>query len=75
MFNMGLSGDNFDIGGRFTDVRDVGTEPSLYGSYKWLDPLNLGGELTANADWVNPPVGESSANVGFRYTLPLGGSE
>jgi len=71
-YNMGLSGDNFDIGGRFTDVRDVGTEPSLYGSYKWLDPY-LGGEFTANAGWRNPIGGESSANVGFGYTLPLGG--
>ena len=71
-YNMGLSGDNFDIGGRFTDVRDVGTEPSLYGSFKWLDPY-LGGELTANLGWVNPIGGESSANVGVRYTLPLGG--
>ena len=62
----------YDIGGRLTDVRDVGTEPSLYGYLKWLNLLNLGGELGVGADWRKPMDGESSANVGFRYTLPLG---
>ena len=71
-YNMGLSGDNFDIGGRFTDVRNVGTKPEFYGSLKWLDPY-LGGEFGVNAGWRNPIGDESSADVGFRYTLPLGG--
>lgn len=71
-YNMGLSGDNFDIGGRLTDVRNVGTKPEFYGSLKWLDPY-LGGEFGVNAGWRNPIGGESSADVGFRYTLPLGG--
>lgn len=80
-YNLGLKSDYgdkdlvYDIGGRWTDVRGVGTEPSLYGSFKWLDPLKLGGELSAEGGWRNPIGGESSADVGFRYTLPLGGGK
>ena len=71
-YNLGLAGDNFDVGGGLTNVRNGGTQLDLHGYLKWLNLFNLGGELGVGADWIKPMDGESSANVGFKYTLPLG---
>ena len=68
MYNLGLSGGLYDIGGTLTDVRGVGTEYDLRGSYKWLDlPFNLPGNLDLTGGWRKPMGEGSSGNVGVRY--------
>jgi hypothetical protein len=53
-YNLGLAGDNFDVGGGLTNVRNGGTQLDLHGYLKWLNLLNLGGELGVGADWRKP---------------------
>ena len=59
------------VGGSLTDVRGVGTESSLGGSYNVRDPLGFGGELSARGSYNNPIGGESAAEAFIRYKLNL----
>jgi hypothetical protein len=68
LLNLGLSGDNYNIGGGLTRFGRDRTESNLRGSYKWLDPLKLGGEFGVNAG-----LSGDNFDIGGRYTLPLGG--
>ena len=59
------------VDGNLTDVRGVGTESSLGGSYNVRDPLGFGGELSARGSYNNPIGGESAAEAFIRYKLNL----
>ena len=59
--------------GNLTDVRNMGTDKSIRGSYIYDDPFGLGGEFTATGSYNNPIGGKSDARAGVRYTIPLGG--
>jgi len=59
------------VGGNLIDVRGVGTESSLGGSYNVRDPLGFGGELSARGSYNNPIGGESAAEAFIRYKLNL----
>jgi len=62
---------NLDLGVEFEDVRGVGMQPSVGGSYAIPNPLGLGGEFTATGSFVNPldPNRESAAEAMLRYKL------
>ena len=57
------------VGGSLTDVRGVGTESSLRGSYNVRDPLGFGGELSARGSYNNPIGGESAAQALINYRM------
>ena len=57
------------VGGSLTDVRGVGTESSLRGSYNVRDPLGFGGELSATGSYNNPIGGESAAQALINYRM------
>ena len=57
------------VGGSLTDVRGVGTESSLEGSYNVRDPLGFGGELSARGSYNNPIGGESAAQALINYRM------
>jgi len=59
------------VGGNLIDVRGVGTESSLGGSYNVNDPLGFGGSLSARGSYNNPIGGESAAEAFIRYKLNL----
>ena len=59
------------VGGNLIDVRGVGTESSLGGSYNVRDPLGFGGELSARGSYNNPIGGKSAAEAFIRYKLNL----
>ena len=55
------------------DVRNVGTEKSIQGSYNVEDPFGLGGNLSATGSYKNPIGGKSAAEAMLRYRLKFGG--
>jgi hypothetical protein len=55
------------------DVRNVGTEKSIQGSYNVEDPFGLGGNLSATGSYNNPIGGKSAAEAMLRYRLKFGG--
>ena len=57
------------VGGSLTDVRGVGTESSLGGSYNVNDPFGFGGELSATGSYNNPIGGESAAQALINYRM------
>lgn len=57
------------VGGSLTDVRDVGTESSLGGSYNVNNPFGFGGNLRATGSYNNPIGGESAAQALINYRL------
>ena len=57
------------VGGSLTDVRGVGTESSLGGSYNVNDPFGFGGELSARGSYNNPIGGESAAQALINYRM------
>ena len=61
----------FGLQGTLRDVRNVGMEPSLSGSYTIQDPLGLGGKFSATGSYVNPldPSRRSAAEAMLRYKL------
>jgi len=66
---------NLSLQGNLTDVRNVGVEPSVGGSYTIPNPLGLGGEFRATGSYGNSldPNRESAAEAMLRYRIPLGG--
>ena len=74
-YRLGLEGPvgpgRFGLQGTLRDVRNVGMEPSLQGSYTIQDPLGLGGEFRATGSYVNPlgPNCESEARFRAAYGL------
>tara|TARA_R100000544_G_C2226407_1_gene61041 strand:- start:836 stop:1714 length:879 start_codon:yes stop_codon:yes gene_type:complete len=59
--------------GNLTDVRNVGTEKSVEGSYNINDPFGLGGNLSATGSYNNPIGGKSAAEAMLTYRLKFGG--
>jgi len=59
--------------GNLTDVRNVGTNKSVEGSYNVEDPLGLGGNLSATGSYKNPIGGKSATEAMLRYRLKFGG--
>ena len=59
--------------GNLIDVRNVGTEKSIQGSYNVEDPFGLGGNLSATGSYNNPIGGKSAAEAMLRYRLKFGG--
>ena len=59
----------FGLQGTLRDVRNVGMEPSVGGSYTIQDPLGLGGQFRATGSYVNPldPNRESEARFRVAY--------
>ena len=59
----------FGLQGTLRDVRNVGMEPSVGGSYTIQDPLGLGGRFSATGSYVNPldPNRESEARFRVAY--------
>jgi len=55
------------------DVRNVGTEKSVEGSYNINDPFGLGGNFSATGSYNNPIGGKSAAEAMLRYRLKFGG--
>ena len=55
------------------DVRNVGTEKSIQGSYNVEDPFGLGGNFSATGSYNNPIGGKSAAEAMLRYRLKFGG--
>jgi|TARA_R110002167_G_scaffold5281_1_gene24788 hypothetical protein len=53
--------------GNLTDFKNVGTEKSFGGSYDVDDPFGLGGNASATASYIKPPVGKSAAEAMLRY--------
>ena len=66
---------NLSLQGNLTDVRNVGVEPSVGGSYTIPNPFGLGGQFRATGSYNNPldPNRESAAEAMLRYRIPLGG--
>jgi hypothetical protein len=59
--------------GNLTDVRNVGTNKSIEGSYNVEDPFGLGGNLSATGSYKNPIGGKSATEAMLRYRLKFGG--
>jgi hypothetical protein len=59
--------------GNLTDVRNVGTEKSVEGSYNINDPFGLGGNASLTGSYNNPIGGKSAAESMLRYRLKFGG--
>ena len=59
--------------GNLTDVRNVGTNKSVEGSYNVEDPFGLGGNLSATGSYRNPIGGKSATEAMLRYRLKFGG--
>lgn len=59
--------------GNLTDVRNVGTEKSVEGSYNINDPFGLGGNASLTGSYNNPIGGKSAAEAMLRYRLKFGG--
>jgi hypothetical protein len=59
--------------GNLIDVRNVGTEKSIQGSYNVEDPFGLGGNFSATGSYKNPIGGKSAAEAMLRYRLKFGG--
>jgi len=59
--------------GNLIDVRNLGTENSIQGSYDLEDPFGLGGKLSATGSSKNPMGGKSSSEAGLQYKVPFGG--
>ena len=59
----------FGLQGTLRDVRNVGMEPSVGGTYTIQDPLGLGGQFRAKGSYVNPldPNRESEARFRVAY--------
>jgi hypothetical protein len=57
------------VGGSLTDVRGVGTESSLGGSYNVNNPFGFGGNLRATGSYNNPIGGESAAQALINYRM------
>lgn len=57
------------VGGSLTDVRGVGTESSLGGSYNVNNPFGFGGNLRATGFYDNPIGGESAAQALLNYRM------
>ena len=77
-YNAGLSGikagpGTLDLHGNLIDVRNVGTEKSVEGSYNINDPFGLGGNFSATGSYNNPIGGKSAAEAMLRYRLKFGG--
>jgi len=77
-YNAGLSGikagpGTLDLHGNLIDVRNVGTEKSIQGSYNVDDPFGLGGNLSATGSYKNPIGGKSATEAMLRYRLKFGG--
>jgi len=64
---------DLSLTGNLQNIRNVGTEKSLKGSYNVPNPFGLGGRLTAQGSYRNPYGRESAAEGVLRYRLPLGG--
>ena len=62
---------NLALQGNLTDVRGVGMEPSVGGSYTVPNPLGLGGQFRATGSYVNPldPNQKTAAEAMMRYKL------
>jgi hypothetical protein len=62
---------NLALQGNLTDVRGVGMEPSVGGSYTVPNPLGLGGQFRATGSYVNPldPNQKTAAEAMMRYNL------
>ena len=60
---------NLSLQGNLTDVRNVGVEPSVGGSYTIPNPFGLGGQFRATGSYNNPPGWRAM----LRYRIPLGG--
>lgn len=58
-----------NVGGNLTDVRGVGMEPSVRGSYDYLNPFGLGGNFSATGSLVKPIAGNTAAEAMLRYKL------
>lgn len=59
--------------GNLTDVRNVGTNKSIEGSYNVEDPFGLGGNASLTGSYNNPIGGKSAAEAMLRYRLKFGG--
>jgi len=59
--------------GNLTDVRNVGTEKSIQGSYNVDNLFGLGGNLSATGSYKNPIGGKSATEAMLRYRLKFGG--
>jgi hypothetical protein len=62
---------NLALQGNLTDVRGVGMEPSIGGSYTIPNPLGLGGQFRATGSYGNPldPNRKSAAEAMMLYKL------
>jgi hypothetical protein len=58
-----------NVGGNLTDVRGVGMEPSVRGSYDYPNPFGLGGNFSATGSLVKPIAGNTAAEAMLRYKL------
>jgi len=72
-FGAGFEGEvgpgTLSVGGNLTDVRGVGTESSLGGSYNVRNPFGLGGNLRATGSYNNPIGGESAAQALINFKM------
>ena len=62
-----VGGGILSLQGNLTDVENVGTDKSFGGSYNAYDPFGLGGNASATASYIKPPVGKSAAEAMLRY--------
>jgi len=59
------------VDGNLIDVRGIGTESSLGGSYTVNDLFGFGGKLSAEGFYKNPMGGKRSVGGGFKYKVNL----
>lgn len=57
------------VGGNLTNVRGVGTESSLGGSYNVNDPFGFGGKLSATGSYNNPIDEKSDVRALLNYGM------
>lgn len=76
-YNAGYGGKvgpgSLGLQGNLTDVRNVGTNKSIEGSYNVEDPFGLGGNFSATGSYKNPIGGKSATEAMLRYRLKFGG--